>query len=181
MAEELSITKWLDPALEYFARQAGIPAADYSAQVGGEGIGVALEFLADLFTKGWFNKVIQGIAGLFASGYAVFGKDVPVRLRKELLALGTHELLRIVDPKPSDIREVQESIFKFADAVKRGDVNAALASILRTPREVSGLLAAMGVPVGAPSAQAPRQLSVKSPKTSSASKPATKSSGPMLI
>jgi len=138
--QEFNITGWLDPFLEHFARQAGIPTADYSAQVGGEGLGVVLEGIADLFTKGWLNKLIQFATGLIASGYAVYGKDVPIRLRKELLALGTHELLRIVDPSPQDIQELKDSVNKLTNAVKKGDALGALISGLRSPNEIQSML-----------------------------------------
>jgi hypothetical protein len=147
---EFNITGWLDPALKYFADQAGIPVSDYSAQVGGEGIGVALECIADLFTKGWFNKAIQFVTGLVATGYAVWGRDVNIRLRKELLALGTHELLRVVDPKPSEIIDVRESLSNFINAVSRGDWDGALATMLRTPSELQAMLGVMGAPVTPP-------------------------------
>jgi len=158
---ELSLTAWLDPVLEYFARQAGIPVSDYSSQVGGEGIGTALEVVSDLFTKGWFNKLVQVAAGGMATAYAVWGRDVPMRLRKELLALGTHELLRFVDPKPSDLLELRESVDAFTSAVKRGDWNAALAAILRSPAEIRSMLAAMGVPVAAKAAPTPTPPTAK--------------------
>jgi len=149
---ELSLTSWLDPAFKYFADQAKIPVDQYSSQVGGEGIATGLEMLADLFTKGWLNKVVQFLAGLIADGYAIWGKDVPTRLRRELLAVGTHELLRIANPKPSEIIEVRQSLENFISAVQRGDWNAALASILRTPSEIQAMFGAV-----APSAPAPPQ------------------------
>jgi hypothetical protein len=147
---EVSITSWLDPVFKYFAEQAGIPLDQYSSQVGGEGIGVGLEIIADFFTKGWLNKVIQAAAGLIADGYAIWGKDVPARLRRELLALGTHELLRFVDPKPSDVIEFQRSLSVSIDAIKRGDWNAFLASILRTPSEIQAMVGVAGPPALAP-------------------------------
>jgi len=140
---EVSITGWLDPALKYFAEQSGIPIDQYSSQVGGEGIGTALEVVADFFTKGWLNKAVQAAAGLIANGYAIWGKDVPMRLRRELLALGTHELLRIVDPKPSDVIEFRRSLDSFIRSATRGDWNAALSSVLRTPSEIQAMV---GVP-----------------------------------
>lgn len=132
---EVSITGWLDPALEYFARQAGIPVSDYAAQMGGEGIGTSLEVLADIFTKGWLNRLIQGGAGALALGYAVWGKDVPTRLRKELLALGMHEGLRTVN-NPLGLTADAESLRLFVEAIMRGDWNAALANVFRTPAEL---------------------------------------------
>ena len=149
---EVSLTAWLDPAFEYFAREAGIPVSQYSSQVGGEGIAVSLEALADFFTKGWLNKAVQFIAGLIASGYAIWGRDVPTRLRRELLAVGTHELLRIVNPKPSEVDEVRRSLENFISAVQRGDWNAALASVLRTPAEIQAML---GAPAPAPTPTPP--------------------------
>lgn len=132
---EISITGWLDPALKYFADQSGIPVYDYAAQVGGEGIGTSLELMADIFTKGWLNRLIQGGAGALASGYAVWGKDVPTRLRKELLALGTHEGLRVVN-NPLGVQADAESLRAFVEAVMRGDWNSALATMFRTPAEL---------------------------------------------
>ena len=156
---EVSLTKWLDPALDYFAKEAGIPVADYSSQVGGEGIGNALEIAADFFTKGWLNKAIQGIAGLVADCYAIWGKNVPTRLRKELLGVGTHELLRIVDPKPSDLIEMRQSLQDFVAAAQRGDWNAAMASVLRSPAEIQAMLGVMRLvpppPAPVPPAGAP--------------------------
>jgi len=163
---EFSITAWLDPVLEYFAREAGISTADYSAQVGGEGIGVGLEVLADVFTKGWLNKLVQFIAGGIASGYAIWGEGVPVRLRKELLALGTHELLRFVDPKPSDMEELQRSIFQFADAVSRGDWTAAMSTILRSPEEMARMLGMASPTPPPPQAPPPTPRYPRYPRTS---------------
>ena len=145
---EFNITGWLDPVADYFAKQAGIPTGDLSAQTGGELIGNGLEALADFFTKGWLNKVIQFAAGATAAGYAIWAPGVSTRFRKEFLALGTHELLRLVDPKPSDYVEVSESFYKTVDGLSRGDWNAALASVLRTPLEYQAM---MGVHPSAPS------------------------------
>jgi len=155
-AGELNITGLLDPFLDYFAKQAGIPTPDYSSQVGGEGIGVGLELLADFFTKGWFNKLIQFGAGAIAGGYAVWGRDVPLRLRKELIALGMHELLRIAKLTPEDVRALQESVVQSAMAAKAGDLVGFLASILKSPSEMGLPVARMPVPPPAPKAAAPR-------------------------
>jgi len=147
---EISLTKWLDPALDYFARESGIPVDQYAAQQGGEGIAVGLEVATDFFTKGWLNKAIQAVAGIVANSYAVWGKNVPARLRRELLALGTHEIFRIADPKPSDIIEVRRSLEDFLSAAQRGDWNAALASILRSPAEIQAMVGVTLPPGPAP-------------------------------
>jgi hypothetical protein len=140
MPEEFNITGWLDPLFKYFAEQSKLPVEDISANQGGEAIGVAMEVVSNIFTKGFLNKGIQFLAGLIADGYAIFGKDVSPRLRKELLAMGTHELLRIATMTPSEIKEFQESLKSFMEAVQKGDWNSALASVLRTPSEVKAML-----------------------------------------
>jgi len=145
---EVSLTRWLDPLIESFAREAGIPTETYSAIVGGEGIGAILELIGDVFTKGWFNRLIHFITGLIAGGYATFAKGVPTRLRLELLEIGTHELSRVIDVGPGTLPELKRSIDSFVNAVRRGDWDAAMASILRTPAEIQATLAAMGLPVG---------------------------------
>ena len=132
---EVSLTGWMDQGLKYFAEQAGIPLADYSSAVGGEGIAVGLEGIADVFTKAWLNRVIQGGAGALALSYAIWGERVPSRLRKELLALGMHEGLRVVN-NPLTLQEDAESLRLFVEAIMRGDWNAALAQVLRTPGEL---------------------------------------------
>jgi hypothetical protein len=140
MPEEFNITGWLDPLFKYFAEQSKLSVEDISANQGGEAIGVAMEVVSNIFTKGFLNKGIQFLAGLIADGYAIFGKDVSPRLRKELLAMGTHELLRIATMTPDEIKEFQESLKSFMEAVQKGDWNSALASVLRTPSEVRSML-----------------------------------------
>jgi hypothetical protein len=154
-AREFSITGWLDPALKYFAEQAKIPVDQYSAQVGGEGIGNALEFIANLFTKGFLNKTIQFVTGLIADGYAIWGKDVPLRLRRELLALGTHELLRIINITPEEAVQFRESLDEFISAIQRGDWNAALASILKSPAELKAMFGLTEKVTPPPASQTP--------------------------
>jgi hypothetical protein len=140
MPEQFNITGWLDPLFKYFAEQSKLSVEDLSANQGGEAIGVAMEVISNIFTKGFLNKGIQFLAGLIADGYAIFGKDVSPRLRKELLAMGTHELLRIATMTPDEVREFQESLKSFMEAVQKGDWNSALASVLRTPSEVRAML-----------------------------------------
>ena len=141
----ISLTAWLDPILDYFARTAGIPTADYSAQVGGEGLGVGFEILAETFAKGWMAKAIEALTGAIASGYAVFGKDVPIRLRRELLALGTHMLLRLARLTPQDIEEIKRSLADAIMALERGDVEAFLRASFRTPEELKAIAESLGL------------------------------------
>jgi hypothetical protein len=177
MAEETSLTRWMDPAFEYFARETGIPVDQLVAQQGGEGIGTALEILSDYFTKGWLNKGLQFVVGLIANSYAVWGKDVPTRLRRELIAMGTHELLRILTMPPAEAAEFQASLATFMSAVQRGDWSTAAATVFKTPTELRAAFAAAGVPMVPP---APTPVMVP-PRPAPAAVPPAAARGRYLI
>ena len=169
-AGELSLTAWLDPALKYFAEQAGIPLEDYASTVGGIGEGFGLNIITDIFTKGWLSRLIKLTSGLIGTSYAVFGKDVPVRLRKDLLALGTTMALSGLATDPLKLKEDAESLADFIKSLQAGDVSRALATGLRTPGEIS---ARLGMAAPAP---APAPAPTPAPSAGFTSKPSTPSS-----
>jgi hypothetical protein len=147
----VSITSWLDPILNFFADKAGLPRDEHNAYVGGEIVANLVGKPTDFLAKGFLNKLIHFIAGLIAAGYGVFGKDVPPRLRRELIAFGEHELWEIVDLKPEDIQGIQSSLSNFIRLASAGDWAAALSQVLTTPTEL-----AMSLGLVAPQAPAPQ-------------------------
>lgn len=151
---EFTLTGWLDPVFDYFAKQADIPTADYTAVAGAEGIGASIEFITDLFTKGLLNKAINFLVGITSAGYGIWGKPTPTRLRRELITLGQHALTRVVDMKPSDALELRESIDKLVEGLRLGDTSRVAEALLRSPEELRQMLAALGAPV----APAPPEL-----------------------
>jgi len=152
---EFTLTGWLDPLFDYFAKQADIPTADYTAVAGAEGIGASIEFVTDLFTKGLLNKAINFIVGLASAGYGIWGKPASIRLRRELITLGQHALTRVVDMKPSDALELRESIDKLTEGLKLGDTGMIAEALLRTPEELKQMLAALGAPISATTPETP--------------------------
>ena len=147
VGKNISLTSWLDTVLGFFADQAGVSREDYVAQTGGEWIASGIEFTADMFTKGIMNKLIQGLIGAILGSYAIWGKPNP-RLRKELIAMANHELTRILDPKPSDLIELRESIDKLVSAIQAKDLKLAMDALFRSPEELKNMLSALGIPVG---------------------------------
>lgn len=148
------ITDWLDPAMRYFAEQSGIPAGDISSRVGAEGIASGLEFLTDFFSTGWLNAVIQVGAGVIANSYATWGKAVNIRLRQELITMGTHLLFRFVDTISDQVKaaQVRASFHQFLLALQRGDYIGALRTGLVSPAQLQAMFRMAGVPApaGAP-------------------------------
>lgn len=144
---EFTLTSWLDPALEYFAKQAEISTADYAAMAGGLGIGAGTSLLLDLFTKGLLNKGLNFAIGATATGLGIWGKLTPTRLRKELIPWGLFNLLMVLDMKPSDALELRESVDTLVEGLKLGDTGRVTEALLRTPEELRQMLGSLGVPV----------------------------------
>jgi len=144
---EFTLTGWLDPVFDYFAKQADIPTGDYAAVAGAEGIGASIEFITDLFTKGLLNKAINFVVGVTSAGYGIWGKPTPQRLRRELITLGQHALTRVVDMKPSDALELRQSIDTLVEGLRLGDTGRVAEALLRSPEELRQMLAALGAPV----------------------------------
>lgn len=148
---ELSLTKWLDPVFDYFARESGIPVEQYAAIAGGEGIATAEEVVLDLVATGLLGKIIQFVTGLGCTLGGIYIKDLPRRLKQELIVWGQHSLTRVVDPKPSDILELRANIDKLVAGLKLGDVSRITDAFLRSPEELKRMLAALtGPPLAIP-------------------------------
>jgi hypothetical protein len=117
------------------SRRTGIPREQLSAHIGGELIGSILEIVSGLFSKGWLHVVVNAAAGAIALGYATYATGVPERLRREMLSLGAHLAFRALELVR--MGEFWKSIITTAEAVKTGDINAILSSVLKTPSEVA--------------------------------------------
>lgn len=153
MAEELtrgfSLTKWMDPILDFFAKLAGlegIQREDYKAMSGAEALATILETVNDLATKGWLNKAIS-LFGALICGAVAFGLHAKLnpRLKMEILQIGNHLLSRIVDPKPRDLIELKESLEELVRAIKLGDWKLAFKSGLRLAEEHKEVLRRWGI------------------------------------
>jgi hypothetical protein len=116
------------------SRRTAIPREQLSAHVGGEMIATVLEVVGDLFSRGWLKVAVDALAGAIALGYGVYGRDVPERLRREMIQIGSHLVFRALELVR--FQEFWSSLQVTATAIKRGDINAALASVLKTPTEV---------------------------------------------
>jgi hypothetical protein len=134
----VELTKLLDELFTEPARRTGIPREQLSAQIGGEVIGNVLEFISGLFAKGWLKPAINGSAAIIALGYSMFAKDVPERLRRELIPIGTHLAMSAIKDMANP--EVVSSLQSFRAQLKAGNVHGALSAVLATPEEIKSAL-----------------------------------------
>jgi len=157
---QLTFTSWLDQVMDYFAKESGIPVEDYASVAGGMGIGAAVSFLTDLFTKGLLNKLINLGVGATTARLGIWGKLTPPRLRKELIPWGMFNLLQVLDMKPSDALELRNSIDDLVSALKLGDAGKLTEALFRSPDELKEMLTSLtgmrlgfeAPPLGAPPA-----------------------------
>jgi hypothetical protein len=77
---------------------------------------------------------VNAAAGAVALGYATYATGVPERLRREMLSLGAHLAFRALELVR--MGTFWRSIRLTAEAIKTGDINAILSSVLNTPSEV---------------------------------------------
>jgi len=161
----VSLTGWLDSLMEGPARVAGLAREELSSALGGEFGGRALEVLSDLFSKGWLSVVINAVAGGIALGYAIYGKDVSPRLRRELIEVGSHLASKALEVVK--FAEFKASLEAFAKYLSAGDIDGALSVILKSPAEV------MATVVGVtPTPPAPISYTVTPPPPAPAPAPA---------
>ena len=101
--KDFSLTGYMDPAFKYFAEQTKLPIDEISPIIGGELYGAGTELVCDMLMKGLLSKAVQTCIGIGTTAYSIWGDGLSPRLRRELLEYGTHEVSRIIDPKPSDL------------------------------------------------------------------------------
>lgn len=124
--------------IEEFLRKVGEPLAkhmlvdplDIGIGATGELLGVITEGVVDAFLKGWLSKAVQAIGGAVAL-YAATSPKVAGPTKRLLAQYAFHELGRIVDAKPNDIKELKKSIDELVEAIKSGDWMKALKSGVR--------------------------------------------------
>lgn len=131
----VTLTSWLDGLMAEPSRRTGIPREQLSAHIGGEFIGSVLEVVSGLFSKGWLRVAVNAVAGIIALGYATYATGVSERLRREMLSMGSHLVFRSLELVK--LSEFWSSLSSTAEAIKTGDVNAILSSVLKTPSEVA--------------------------------------------
>jgi len=141
------ITNWADPLLKYFAETSGIPKEEYVPMVIGEGYGSGIEFATDFFTTVLGSKVIQGIIGIALGSYAIWGKDVDKRLRRELIAVANHEVFRLVDPSPTEIYELQRNIADLTAGIVQKNAGKIWGAFIRPPQEYMPLVMPPAPPI----------------------------------
>ena len=132
-----SITKFLDPVLDFFAKLGGYEGAEaeiYKAETGAEWLATLMELGIDWISKGYINRGLKALGAVIAGGLGLFNKKLPPRLRRELTSIGNHLLTRAVYVSPRVKLGEEEKL--FAEALARGDWNTALRLAFRTPEEL---------------------------------------------
>ena len=136
-----SVTKWLDPVLDFFAKlggYSGVEAEIYKAETGAEWLATLTEMGIDWISKGLINRGLKALGAVAAGLLGLMKKDLHPRLRKELTTIANHLATRAVYMSPKLGLEAETQAFLSALANRQWDKAVKLA--FRTPDELSGFL-----------------------------------------
>lgn len=137
---ELSPTTMLDPVVDGWAKEAGIPTAELSGILGGDIIGGLIGVPMDMFLTQLGSKIASGavgIAGLLFGTYTLKGQG---RMQLDVMRIFSRITTEILDPSPQQIKEIQKNISDFVDGIFEGRWDKAVYAIVRNPREFDGIL-----------------------------------------
>jgi len=137
---ELAPTALLDPVVDGWAKEAGIPTEELSGILGGDIIGGIIGIPMDMFLTQLGSKIASGaigIAGLLFGTYTMKGQG---RAQLDVMRIFSRITTEILDPSPQQIKEIQKNIGDFFDGIFEGRWDKALYAVIRNPREFEGIL-----------------------------------------
>jgi len=157
----LGPTSMLDPFVEGWAREAGIPTETLGSMVGGNIIGGLVGIPLDMFLTQLGSKIASVFVGavpLLLGTYAFKGRG---RLQLDSMQIGSRIITEILDPSPQQIKEIQKNVGDLIDGLIQGRWDKVAYAFIRNPRELTSMLPETSQPVapqrGAP-AEKPTQL-----------------------
>ncbi len=136
----MSLTRPLDPIFEPLAVFFGYRPEDISIGFGTGAIEKIIEIIEDKFAKGWW-KVFLYSAGSLGTLF-LGGKSADPRTKLESAIIGTHLATDLAKIVVEEWDEIQSTIAEFADAVARGDLEAALNTMVKTDA-LEGIMTSM--------------------------------------
>lgn len=137
---ELSPTAVLDRFVEGWAKEAGIPTPQLSGILGSDIIGGLVGVPLDMFLTQLGSKIASlflGGAGLLFGTYTMKGQG---RAQLDTMSISSRIMTEILDPSPQQIKEIQRNISDLIDGFAEGRWDKMAYSIIRNPRELTGLI-----------------------------------------
>lgn len=137
---ELSPTMFLDPLVEGWAKEAGIPTPELSGILGGDIIGGLIGVPLDMFLTQLGSKIASGalgVAGLLFGTYTMKGQG---RTQLDVMRIFSRLTTEVLDPSPSQIKEIQRNIGDLIDGFVQGRWDKVAYAIVRNPREFGEIL-----------------------------------------
>lgn len=137
---ELSPTAMLDPLVEGWAKEAGISTPELSRMLGGDIIGGLIGVPLDMFLTQLGSKIASGaigVAGLLFGTYTMKGQG---RTQLDIMHIFSRLTTEVLDPSPSQIKEIQRNIGDLIDGFVQGRWDKVAYAVVRNPREFGELL-----------------------------------------
>lgn len=137
---ELAPTSILDPLVDGWAKEAGIPTEELSGILGGDIIGGLIGVPMDMFLTQLGSKLASaflGVGGLLFGTYTLKGQG---RVQLDVMRIFSRITTEILDPSPQQIKEIQKNISDLFDGLVEGRWDKAAYALVRNPREFEGIL-----------------------------------------
>jgi len=164
---DLTATSVLDPLVDGWAKEAGLPTEQLSNILGSDIIGGLVGVPLDMFLTPLGSKIAAlflGAAGLLFGTYTMKGQG---RAQVDTVSISSRVLTEFLDASPQLVKDIQRNISDLIDGGAEGRWDKAAYAVFRNPRELKGLLPP---PPAAPKKkEAPatkEQLSTKQPPQS---------------
>jgi hypothetical protein len=131
----------LDPLVESWALEAGMPREMLASMLGGNILGSAVKLPLDMFLTDLGSKAVStliGGIGLLLGTYTFKGSG---RLQMDTMQFGSRMITELIDPSPDQMRSIQRSVGDFVDGWIHGRWDKMVYAFVRNPREITGLAA----------------------------------------
>ena len=131
----------LDPLVESWAVEAGMPKETFASMLGGNLLGSAVKLPLDMFLTDLGSKIVSTLIGGLGLALGTYTFKGSGRLQLDTMQFGTRMITELLDPSPDQMKSIQRSVGDFVDGWISGRWDKVVYSVIRNPREITGLAA----------------------------------------
>lgn len=137
---ELGPTSMIDPFVQQWAREAGMPAKQLSSIVGGNFMGATIVFPLDMFLTELGSKLVSVALGGLGLFFGTYNLPRGSRMQLDTMQISTRLITEILAMSPQQIKETQQKVGSMVEGAINGRWDKMLYAIIRDPRELASLI-----------------------------------------
>lgn len=121
----------LGDILRPFAEAFGMDPGEFGRLVASNLIAETGQQVGNFVFSEFGKKVFTGLTAIGSLGIAAGVKEMDPETRKDLTYIGVRALTDILDPKPEDLKKIQEDLKKFLEGISKGDMSKVMESLFK--------------------------------------------------